>query len=279
MSLPATIEGKTSEIFRQSTTKGPWMLGTEMVFPDGRRYKRMKAAAAAIGIGKVIGAAQVSGIDTDSDVVVMEARTTAQWDDGDLTVRILTTGSTSTTTQNIVANEFSDGYLWVNDEDGEGQILQIKSHGGETVTGSTGGLDITMYEEELLTIALTTASQVGLKKNAYNDVVVHINTTAGGKAIGVAPIAVSASNYFWGQVWGPCPVLSGEQVATAGQRVGVLNDTGGSTLAEAAGTIYPMGSTKVFDTYQKNLAASEVGYCLMVPTGDAEYGLYYLTIG
>jgi len=252
------------------------MLGTRLVLPDGRVYRYAYSGAATITIGRVCGAA-VHVTTLDSDVAIQEARTTAQWDAGDYTIRIATTGSTSSTGLNLVANQFADGYIWVNDEAGEGQSLQVKSHGAETATGSTGGLDITVYEDDVLTIALTTASQVGLFKNIYDKVVIHTSGKASGPAVGVAPIVVAASKYFWLQTWGPCPVMGGATAALAGQTVGVVNDTA-ATGTPVAGSFYPMSATKYIDTPTVANVTPQIGYCLQVATGDAEYALIFLTI-
>jgi hypothetical protein len=285
MSFPVTVQGKTSDIFKDLGTDKKHMLGTRMTLPDGRVYRYAKAGA-ALTIGRAIGAA--AHITTlDSDVVVMEARTTAQWDDGDHTIRIATTGSTSSTALNIVADQFNDGYIWVNDEAGEGQIFQVKDHGGETATGSTGGLDIEVYDEDILSIALTTATQVGLLKNLYHNVVVHTGTTGGGPVVGVAPVAVDSGDYCWLQTWGPCPVMAGATAPLAGEMVGVINTTGSDTgLVGVAGSFYPADATQYNPTTASTGAACsqdwnlapKLGYTLQVPTGDAEYALIFLTI-
>jgi hypothetical protein len=285
VSLPITIEGKTDEIYKPHTTKRH-MLGTRLVFPDGRVFRYSKAGSANITIGRVCGCAAKVAVH-DSDVVVMEARTTAQWDDGDHTVRIATTGSTSSTALNITEDQYADGYVWVNDEAGEGQLLQVKEHDAETATGSTGGRDITCYDEEVLTVALTTASQVGLLKNPYKDMVIHTGTTGGGPAMGVAPVAVTAAYYFWLQTWGPCPVVNGATVPLAGEHVGVVNTTGSDTgLVGVAGSIYPPDATQYNPTTASTGAACaqdwnqapKVGYILMPATADTECSLVYLTI-
>jgi hypothetical protein len=275
MSFDTELNGPTPEIYKPHAV-GRHKLGTRLTFPDGRVFRYMKCGGTGITLARVIGAAALDA-SLDSDLGLQEARTTAEWDAGDYTVRIATSGATSSTGLRV-ANYFADGYIWVNDEAGQGQMLSVKSHGIETATGSTAGIDITISDESLLTIALSTASEVGLYRNVYKDVRPHTNTTAGGIALGVAPVTVTANYYFWGQTWGPCPVLVGSTLATAGQAVGVLNDTGGSTLTEVAGCCYPLNSTKDFDSVAKALAASKVGYTLMVGTADTECSLVFLTI-
>lgn len=274
MSLPVTIEGKTSEIYKPHSTKRH-MLGTRLAFPDGRVFRYAKCAAgAAITIGRIVGqAAPQATLYRDCVASGSQARTTAQWDDGTNYIYTCVTASASTSLH-AYANRFDDGYLWVNDEAGEGQMLQIKSHAVSTSAGSTA-LKVTIYDEDLLTIALTTASQMGLVANLYNDVVIHLGDTGGGPALGVAPVAVAASKYFWLQTWGPCPVMSGKIAMLAGQEV-LAPMTSGDTAQAVAGSVYPAYSTDAAFTLTG--AHSAIGNCIVPATGDAEYALIYLTI-
>lgn len=281
MSIPATIEGKTDEIYKESSTKGPYMLGTRMALPDGRVFRYAKNGASAITIGRVVGmAAPQTTLYKDCVESGSAARTTASWDDGNHYTYVATTASASTSLH-IFADRFDNGYLWVNDEAGEGQLLQIKSHGVSTSVATTA-VKITMHDEDILTIALTTASQMGLVANPYQDVVIHTGTKGGGPALGVAPIAVTAAYYFWLQTWGPCPVMSGATASLAGEMVGVVNTTGSDTGATGvAGSIYPPDAVQ----YNGNTGGGiefamspKVGYTIVPTTGDAEYALIFLTI-
>jgi hypothetical protein len=286
VSFDIALHGPTREIYLPHTVKRR-KLGTRLEYPDGRVFRYMRAGAANITIGRVIAPAAAPAA-FDSDLALQEARTTAEWDDGDYTVRVVTTGSTSSTALNLTANQFAEGYLWVNDEAGEGQSFTIASHGAETTTGTTGGIDITVADESVLTVALTTASQVGLRYNIYDKVRIHTGTVAGGNAIGVAPVAVTANYYFWGQTWGPCPVMTAVLLPLTGDKVCVINSTGGSTgLVGVAGSVYPMylsstdastdASTAIF-TARAADAAPVVGYTLQRSSAKSEYSLIYLTI-
>ena len=255
------------------------MLGTRLVLPDGRVYKYAKSGASTITIGRIVGAqAQPAGLIIDCLGSAVQARTTAQWDAGTHTV-ITATTSSATASNHISANRYDDGYLWVTDQAGEGQMLQIKSHGISTSSGSTS-VTMTMYDEELLTIALTTASQFGLVPNLYSGVVIHTGTKAGGPALGVAPIAVAASKYFWLQTWGPCPVCAGVALPVAGQPVIAINTTGTSTgaTAQVAGSCYASNSTLFVNTYLLAAVNLNIGFCLVPPTADADFSLIFLTI-
>lgn len=274
MSLPTTKYGKTQEVYKQGTLKRH-KLGTRWVFPDGRVFRYMKCGASNITIGRIIGhAAMQATFSKDCKESGATARTTAEWDAGTHTVVLATSASASTSLQ-IYANRFDEGYVWINDETGEGQMFQIKSHGVSVSTASTG-VTFTMDDEDLLTIALTTASEVGVIANLYKDVVIHITDAGGGPGIGVAPRAVTAANYFWGQTWGPCPVMGGKQQALSGAPV-IACLTSGDTSAGVAGSVYAPGASS--DAARAKIATqSPIGFCLVPATGDAEYTLIYLTI-
>jgi len=270
MSFDAAIWGKTSLIYKEDSTKRH-MLGTRLALPDGRVYRYAKSGA-AIAIGTVCGSAlyvSVHAIDANPTV----ARTTAQWDAGTCTIQVSTT---AIATANIVAaNRYNDGYIWGMDGAGQGQLLQIKSHTAGTTAASTP--TFTIYEDDLLTIGITTTSELGIIKNFYDNVVTHTGTLAGGPVTGVSPIAVSAaSKYFWLQTWGPCPTVRGRIATIRGRAVVVANVATGDTAAFVAGSVYPGYSTDAILTqYGKH---PPIGYTLVPSTADGDYDLTYLTI-
>jgi len=270
MSFDTALWGKTSEIYKESSTKNH-MLGTRLALPDGRVYRYAKSGA-AIAIGRVCGSAMyVAKHALAANPTV--ARTTAQWDDGTNTIQISTTAVA--TASIVFANRFNDGYIWGQNAAGEGQLLQIKSHTAGTTAASTP--TFTIYEEDLLTIGITTTSELGIIKNFYDYVVTHTGTLAGGPAAGVAPIAVSAAaKYFWLQTWGPCPTIRGRIATLRGQSVIAANIATGDTAAYVAGSVYPGYSTDAIAT--KTGIHPLVGYTLVPSTADADFDLTYLTI-
>jgi len=271
-----TLWGKNEALFKTSSTQGPYALGTRWVLEDGRVFRYAKTGAAAITIGKTVQAQTIpANLGIDNLCSGVSARTTAQWDAGTHTVILATTAS-ATTSYHIYANRYNDGYLWVTDQGGEGQLLTVKSHGVSTSSGSTA-VTFTIYDEDLLTVALTTASQYGLLPNLYSNVLTH-SVSGAGPCIGVTHIAVGANKYFWLQTWGPCPVLSGVKLPIAGDEVCAICNTGGTTLDGVAGTIYPAGATQVISTVAKANNNTKIGYCLMPAAADADFSLIFLTI-
>jgi len=274
MSLDTDVYGKTEDIYKESSTKRR-ALGTRLVFPDGRVFRYAKSGA-AIAIGRVCGTAAYTTKHA-IDCPVNAARTTAQWDAGTYTIQVATTAIGTGSTGDVVwANRYDDGYIFATDNAGQGQVLQIKSHTAGTTAASTP--TFTMYDDDLLTIALTTTSQVGIVKNMYDNVVTHTGTVGGGPAMGVSPIAVSAANkYFWLQTWGPCPTIRGVLATVRGQHVVVTNSTdAGDTFTGTAGTGYPAFSTCTRLMYQG--VHPRVGFTLVPSTSSGDFDLTYLTI-
>jgi ligand-binding sensor domain-containing protein len=65
----------------------------------------------------------------------------------------------------LTLNQYADGYLWVNDVNGEGQMLRVKSNPAHDHS-SDPSVVITCYDD--LATALTTSSQLSLiEKSKY----------------------------------------------------------------------------------------------------------------
>ena len=248
MSFPVDTPGPVAGIWGESATQRH-PLGTRMALPDGRVYRYALNGAVALSIARLCQESVViSGHGTDIVVAAAAA-----------------IGATSVTITNnttaITANMYKDGYLLVNDEAGEGQLCKIKSHPAATATASCV---LTLYDEFALTVALTIASQVGLRKSSYQDVVVN-PTTPTGIPIGVCPIAVTAAYYFWLQTWGPAAVLTNGTVirgltvapgATTAGSVDVypLNSVDGSGQQPVVGWVETVGATAEFSLVFLTLA-------------------------
>jgi hypothetical protein len=99
------------------------------------------------------------------------------------------------------------GYMVVNDVAGQGQCYKIKSSSANADTSTS--TDLVLYDP--IETALTTSSQVELYCSPYYDLDITGNVTD--HIVGVPPIAVTASYYFWLQTWGPCGLLVGATTA------------------------------------------------------------------
>lgn len=151
------------------------------------------------------------------------------------------------------AGLFDDGWCGIYDASpGCYYTYRIRTNLALATTGVTGKL--TLYDE--LHIALTTSDYVKLTTNRYKSVVIANYSTPTSPALGVAPVAVPVSNFFWLQTWGPCHVLISSAALTAGYDVVRSNAVDGAVISQIATT----GS----------LAVDRVGTCMNI--GTASYG-------
>jgi hypothetical protein len=128
-------------------------------------------------------------------------------------------------TTSVVANEYTNGYLWANVTPGEGTMYRIKSN--PAITLSVAGY---IYLYDPLIVAFTTATRISMARNPWYGTIL-FPTSITGIPVGVCPINVPATTatiqyYYWAQTWGPCSILAGgTQVigttsVTPGTRVG-----------------------------------------------------------
>lgn len=237
MSFPVTIEGRNGDQFR--TTVGQKLpLGTIMKLPDGREFIYAKAGAVDLAAGRVMQqAVVVSGHGTD--IVIAAAAAI-----GATTVTI-----TNNTTA-IAANDYKEGYLFVNDEAGEGYEYKIKSN---PAAGATASCILTLEDEDAILVALTVVSQVGLRKHPCDGVIV-APTTVTGIVVGVSQSVVTAAYYCWLLRKGAKAVLTngtvirGLGVCSSGTTAGAvdvypLNSVGASGQEVMLGQVLTVGAT------------------------------------
>ena len=173
------------------------ILGTRMVLPDGRVY-RYSFSDGAVGAGKGV-QSSIALANQDTDLAVNSAAAV-----GAKSVSI--TFGTSPNTD-VVANQYADGYLFVNDVDGEGHVYRIKSadttdaHVAADVSASPE-VDINLMDGDGIATALTTSSQVGLLANPYKDVIITPAGAQTARCVGYTAADVADNEYFWAQTWG-----------------------------------------------------------------------------
>lgn len=152
------------------------------------------------------------------------------------------------------ANIYAEGYLVVNDVDGEGMTYQVKGH--PTITSSVA-FTVDLFDP--IRVALTANSQTALVHNAYNAFVEATVTTTRGS--GVSMVSGAAGDYVWLQNRGVASVLCGT-AATLGAPL----------VAESSG--------KVNDQSDILGASSEntVAWCTIMAGVATEYRPVYLMI-
>lgn len=164
-------------------------LGEEFRVPTNRVYRYARNGSASLVAGTVLQATRPN--DSHANMVcaatpVGATSITVTLDRGDPTV----------------FDEYKNGYIYVNDQAGEGFLYDVVGHPGGGGEDTTKKIDI----KDPVVVALTTSSQATLIKNVYDG----LNVPFGDPwdiIAGVAPVAVAADEYFWCQVRGPAAVL------------------------------------------------------------------------
>lgn len=128
------------------------------------------------------------------------------------------------TTDDLAENELADGYLYINDDTGEGYMHQIKSH--PAIVGGTSGT-ITLVDPIVVTLGANATATV--LHNPYRKVIIHPSPPTA-PVMGVTVAAVGANEFCWLQVYGPCPVLIDGTVVIA-QEVMPSTNTDGAVMA------------------------------------------------
>ena len=197
MAFPGSVCLRGGDIYRTSTVQ-IYPLGTRGYTNDGRVYRYTKNGTSALTVGKLIQNAVINADWSDDAVSVTGAAVTSG------TTKIKVHFSTDSSNGPSSVNSFAEGYLFVNDGNGEGQMVQVLSHEAWTTAAAGGKSTIQFMDYAEFTTGIstvTTASELGIIKNLYDDVVV-FPATMTGVPVGVTPRAVAANAYFWLQTWG-----------------------------------------------------------------------------
>lgn len=196
-------------------------LGSELVLNDGRKFRYCLNGAAALLAGKV--AASPAWVTTETGLTVNTASK------GDTSLSI-TVGSTIAASANLYAG----GFVIVEDDTGEGQMLKIKSH------PALASAAIVFKLWDPVRVAFSDDTTVGLVKDRFNGTIVCPDTsdTEAETPVGVPLIPVTIAYYFWAQFAGLCNVLNDGSMAIGeplmrGSEDGALA-VGDSTMKEIA---------------------------------------------
>ena len=221
MSFPINIPGVNGEEFSTYTDKRH-PFGTLMHFLDGRAFRFCQMGATLGARGKLY---QASLPVTNHVGLAVAAAATA----GAKTVSV-TQGATAST-----LDQYKDGYLFIEDVDGESFAYPIKSH---PVVGAAGGtLVVTLETGYPIEIALTTSSIASLVKSKWDSILITPATTLTTQLVGVPIVAIAASSYGWVQTSGPAGVLTAGVVVIGNPAVaptGVGGAVGPATIAVVA---------------------------------------------
>lgn len=218
----STAKPAVADPFTESATQ-LWPLGTELKYGD--RTFRYAQVDGAITAGLLV--QQAAHVANHTNCTITNEDATAgsfSHAAGSNTISLETAGDTD-----LTENLYAEGYLLVNDQEGQGQMLRIKSHPAHDHSVDPSVV-ITTWDP-LKTAVVKNATQVSLVKNPYLDVVVAPVTETG--AIVGATVIDMTDNYFgWIQTKGPAAVLAATNLVL-GHRV-VRNDTttAGAVMAD-----------------------------------------------
>ena len=235
-------DGTAVDPYSESSTQ-QFPLGAKLIYND-RTYRYTLIGGSGIGAGLVVQARIKSHATRHLN---MECAAAAI---GDTTVAVETAGDTD-----IVANEYKNGYLYVNDGTGQGLAYKIKSHPAHDHSADPTCV-ITLYDPIKVALVAGGTSEVSLAPSKYHKVIVSPGTTAlTGQTIGVTPIAFTAAYYGWVQTGGPAAVLVvgtvviGDSVChaisggTAGSVVPRVADSAAQRVARTVGQVMQVNAT------------------------------------
>ena len=207
--LLSPTEARVSDSTQQA------VLGSRVETLDGRIFRYARAGSGgALVAGNL---QQAPAINSKSIDMAVQAAVAAN-----ATVVDVTLASSTAS-----ANEFADGFLVINDVDGEGIAYRVGGHPA-SVTTDLDNVQLT----EPIQVALTTSSQVSLI-NTFRGVIQCVATTPTGSVVGGADKAYAASDYFWLHTGGPGSVLNADSAAVGAALM--QGTTAGAVIAQTAG--------------------------------------------
>ena len=232
----------------------PYLQGTSQLFPLGTELVWGERAFRYVFMNGTVAAGlcvqQPAGIVANHSQMTATA-TTAVTTSDTTDISVETQGDTD-----LTLNQYQDGYLYVNDADGEGQSWKVKSHPAHDHSDDPSVV-ITVYDR--LTTALATTSELTLVANPYKDVIV-APATETGALIGVTVIDSTDDNYCWVQFKGRKACWISAAALVQGQNVVRSTADAGGVQAAPSDILYP------------------VGQCMASTVVDTEFGMVWLNI-
>jgi hypothetical protein len=238
--------GSTADPLQESSTQ-LFPLGTRLIYND-RTFRYGKMGSGAVTAGKVLQQAAELGSAGDHQDLAMAAGTTAA---AGVTVVSIDTAGTD-----LTANQYAEGYLYVNDGTGEGQCLRIKSHPAHD--HSDDATVVITLHDKIVTALNVSNSKITISQNPYGGLIVAPHTETGA-AVGVTTIDMTAAYYGWFQTGGPAAVLTSGTLVIGNNACRALATTDGAVLPNP-GDVNPV-----------------LGW-VMVVNVTTDYSLIYLTI-
>ena len=182
----------------QYATANPYAESATQLFPLGAKliygnnvYRYVGIGGTAVTAGKLL---QQPAVVSDHANMTATAAVAA----GETAISVETGGT------DITLNQYANGYLWVNDVAGEGQMLRVKSNPAHDHSADPS-IVITCYDA--LATALTTNSQLTLLADPSNDLIV-APAAETGALMGATVIDLTADYFGWAVMSGPAALLT-----------------------------------------------------------------------
>ena len=150
--------------------------------------------------------------------------------------------SVETAGTDLTLNQYTGGYLYVNDAAGEGQCLKIQSNPVHDHSDDPSVV-ITCYDA--LATAITTSSKVSLIQDPWSGLLV-APAAETGAVMGCPIVDMAASAYGWFQTYGPAAVLT-EGTAVLGHNVMRSDTTAGAVEPSSGSTLDIVGTCMLVD--------------------------------
>ena len=215
------VQGGRYGFEKITTSAQRQVLGAEMAFPDGRKFRYVANGGTAIGEGLVVASEAPAG-NHDEDLVITTSPSV-----GDTTISI-TLGGTA-----AAKDLYAEGYLFFNlASTTPHEMYKIKGH---ALIASSGTGEITIDEPDGFQTAITAGTDTaGLIKSPYKDIVVAPAAVAG-RFVGVTCADLEADYYGWVQVSGMATAKI-DGTPAVGTLVGASSNHAGQLLAIGADT-------------------------------------------
>lgn len=233
---------------KRQTTAPEHNLGELGMTKDGRAYRYIFMNG-AVTAGKLLQcSANVAAHDMDLVTAAAAAGATS------ITV---TLGATA-----LAADAAKDGYLYVNDGAGEGQLFKIGSH---AAVASSGSFAVPLKDDESVITALDANSLCGIIYNPWKDVIV-APTTFTGHIVGATARDMSDDRYGWAQRTGIAALLAKGTIVV------------GQALQRANATTTDVPGAVEIASYASTVEDEIVGVASLIVAVDTDYQLTNMTL-
>ncbi len=241
------------DIWHPTATK-KFPLGAIAEARDGRLWRYCENSGATLALATI----HQSAVETTNWTYTAQTNTPDIWVAGDKVITVVSDTA-------FAVHDLIDGYVYVPDGTGEGNLYIIKDNKvslANTVGPSGYDTVLEIADTGGIRTAIVAASDVTLWKNKYKDILI-FPTDPTGPCTGGSMTSITADYFFWSQVKGYCPVIQGSERSVIGDFV-----CAGANTA---------GATGLWDVTVAE-GNTIIGYCAKAGVATGDYDIIDLTI-